>query len=233
MCRRFLVSSGPERWRGKELVGGGLGISALAAAWQVYLPVAACKRKQGWCASPVGGWEAKRVPVTTSGLSQLLVGKLHPRCLKCTTSPRFRRSEQRERWAVGACGVQSLGQSRRAGRAGPALTCVWRASQAAEVWYEGSASQEIVWSMSTDRGLSWGPRRTLVTPASDLPVWAPVLHVQARACKPSLPGFTPLFARRPSWGPRRTLVTPARRPVPVWAPVLRVQARACKPAVPG
>ena len=37
-----------------------------------------------------------------------------------------------------------------------------------------------MWSISTDRGLSWGPRRTLVTPASGLPVWAPVLHVQAR-----------------------------------------------------
>ena len=82
--------------------------------------------------------------------------------------------------------AQHLKESRVAGRAGPALTRARGASQAAEVWYEGSASQEIVWSVSTDRGLSWGPRRTLVTPASDLPVWAPVLHVQARACTPSV-----------------------------------------------
>jgi len=55
-------------------------------------------------------------------------------------------------------------------------------AQAAPVWYEGAASQEIVWAVSEDRGLTWGPHRTLVSPAFDLPVWAPVLHVQV--CKP-------------------------------------------------
>ncbi len=48
------------------------------------------------------------------------------------------------------------------------------------MWYEGADTQEIVWAVSCDRGLTWGPHRTLVLPASDLPVWAPVLHVQAR-----------------------------------------------------
>jgi hypothetical protein len=55
-------------------------------------------------------------------------------------------------------------------------------AQAAPVWYEGAASQELVWAVSEDRGLTWGPHRTLVAPAFDLPVWAPVLHVQV--CEP-------------------------------------------------
>lgn len=62
--------------------------------------------------------------------------------------------------------------------------------QAAPVFWEGSKFQGIHWALSDDAGATWSSPRLLVSAFQNLPIWAPVLHIQVTAaqklCKAAL-----------------------------------------------
>lgn len=52
--------------------------------------------------------------------------------------------------------------------------------QGAPVFWEGSMLQGIYLAHSPDLGQTWTAPKAIVPPEQDVPIWAPVLHVQVR-----------------------------------------------------